>query len=123
MGGARKNLMLPMRMFREVLAAREGSEDHWRELAGLTNVCGLYAQERRDHEWLRALMAGAQALADVEARHNRVGGRWAATEPEVAALTTALNVMDCEILPAMLQADFERLATKLNAMAAEEEQT
>jgi hypothetical protein len=117
---ARDQIMLQMRIFRELLVAKEGTEDAWGQIAGMVNVFGLYAGEQKRADWLEVMAKAADALRSIGARHDRVGGRWSANEAETAALTAALNLIDIDIMPDMAMVDFVRLATLINRMAAED---
>ncbi|HJV52814.1 MAG TPA: hypothetical protein VJ652_15205 [Noviherbaspirillum sp.] len=117
---ARDTLMLNLRMFRELLVAKEASESAWSELAGMVNVFGLYSGEQNRRDWTDILIGAAYALREIGARHDRVGGRWAATPAETEALTAALNLVDNTIMPDMAMVDFIRLAKFVNAMSEEE---
>lgn len=111
--------ILPLRLIREALVAGEGKLEHWGEMAGMMNVCGLYAMEQRRDDWLHTIIPGADAMREIEARNARVGGRWVATEDEADALTVTINLIDETILKAMTTVDFIRLAQSTNRMAKE----
>ena len=115
----RDSIMLQIRMFRNMLAEREGTEAMWGELAGIINVFGVYTHHHRLPEF-RLIVAGADALRAVEARHNRVGGRWVAIDGEIEPLTLALNAIDHDLMPTMPIVEFVRIATAINAAATEE---
>lgn len=115
----RDRFVLPLRVFRNLLAEGEANEKQWGEIAGMINVTGLYATEKRNDDWLRSIIDGATALREISDRNTRMGGRWAAKENEVTAITEAINIIDAEILPTMPTVDFIRLAKKVNAVAVE----
>lgn len=115
----RDHIMLQIRMFRNMLVEREGTEEMWGELAGIINVFGVYTH----HHKLPAfplIVAAADALRVIEARHNRVGGRWVAIDGEIGPLTLALEAIDHDLMPTMPIVEFVRIATAINASAAEE---
>lgn len=111
----RDRIMLQMRIFRNMIADREANEEMWSEVAALINVFGAYAHERRMRQPFLDLVAGADVMRAIEARHNRVGGRWAATDTEIGPLTVALETIDNELMPTMAMVDFVRLAEANNA--------
>lgn len=113
----RDSIMLQIRMFRQLLATADGTEEHWGELAGIINVFGVYTHHHKLPEF-KIICAGADALRAIEARHKRVGGRWVAIEPELDALTAALNAIDDDLMPTMPMVEFVRIATAINEAAA-----
>ena len=119
MGQTRDAIMLQIRMFRNLIADAEATEDHWGELAGIINVFGVYTHHHKLPAF-RLICAGADALRAIEARHNLVGGRWAARVDEMDALTAALNAIDDDLMPTMPIVEFVRIATAINEAAAKE---
>ncbi len=119
MDQVRDSIMLQIRMFRNLIAGADATEDHWGELAGIINVFGVYTHHHKMAAF-GVICAGADALRAIEARHNRVGGRWAAIESETLALTAALNAIDDDLMPTMPIVEFVRIATAINAQAARE---
>lgn len=118
-GDARDGMVLALQMFRVAFLAAEAKPEHWAECAGFINLAGTFAQERKNEVWLSALNKGADALRAISARYDRVGGRLVATEPEAANLCAAIDCIDAEILPAMTQPEFVRIATAINKLAKE----
>mgnify|MGYP003576322101 CR=1 FL=1 len=119
MGEHRHSMMLTTRLGRNMLETGDGTAEIWIEMAGVLNVCGLYATKKARADWIALLQKGGDAMREVEARHRRVGGRYAANAAETAAITAALNVMDVEILPAMPLIEFVHEAERVNRMNAE----
>ena len=116
---ARDNIMLQIRMFRDLIASADGIEDHWGELAGIINVFGVYTHHHKLPQF-SVVCAAAAALRAIEARHKRVGGRWAATDAEIEPITQALNAIDNSLMPTMPIVEFVRIATAINEAAAKE---
>lgn len=115
----RDQIMMQIHLFRNMLVEREGTEAMWGELAGIINVFGVYTQHHKLPEF-PLICAGADALRAVEARHNRVGGRWVASDAEIEPLTAAINAIDSDLMPTMPIVEFLRLATMINARAKRE---
>lgn len=123
MSRAHDKLMLPLRMFRDLLAMSEGCEQHWAEIAAMVNVVAMFGKIRERFEWTETLNATAGALIAIRDRNQRVGGRWAAIPAEAEAITAGINLIDFEILPQMQAVDFIQLAMLMNDMEDETEKS
>lgn len=106
---------LSLRLYREALLAKEGKLEMWTDLAGMLNVGGLRAQELKRDDWLVELNKAGDALKAISTRHDRVGGRIAATDAEAASISIGLNCLE-EVWTWMTLQDFDRLASIIDAM-------
>ena len=58
MSAVRDTIMLQIRLFRNMLATADGTEEHWGELAGIINVFGVYTHHHKLPAF-KAICAGA----------------------------------------------------------------
>lgn len=107
-------IMLHLRIYRECIANGAGDAEHWQELAHVTNVCGVYAKEKQNEEWLLLANEAAHALNAIGDKYDRVGGTWQSNKKQSMALTRWINVMDLDILKSMPMVDFVRISEAIN---------
>lgn len=118
MDAVQDHIATVVHMSLRLLDQAEASVDHWVELAGIINVCGMAAIAEQNDEWYQALWAGGAALKSVKDRHERVKGRFVTSPAETQALRKALKYIEEEILPGMPIVDFLKHAKRVDEIQA-----
>jgi hypothetical protein len=115
---AKDRFSLSLRLYRNAIAAHEGTIAMWTDLAGMVNVGGMMAGRLRKPELIEELNRGSTALNSILARNERVGGRVAATAAEADDISAAINCLEARIWPHMTVDDFMHIGAIFDAQNA-----
>lgn len=113
LGEHHANIMMITRLMREWLANGDATPQAWIEVAGIFNVCGMFAQHRQRMDWFDSLVTAAQGLKEIELRVRAGALRYAA---ELEQITAGLNLIDGSILPQMTAMEWNHFAAMTNQM-------